>query len=264
VRRRFTAGIEGETQLRQAESRVPAARADLAACDEAIGLTRNALAALAGAGPERAAAIQRPTVSLLAPRSLPDHATIDLLGRRPDIAMARVSAEAAAERIKVARAAFFPNISLSGLIGLQSFGFSKLLTGGSAFGNVGPAVTLPIFHGGALAGQYRGARGQYDLAIAHYDSTVVEALHQVADAMVSRDALAVRLDQSRAALAAAARAAALARHRYAGGLSPYLDVLTADEGMLEARRNVADLEARAFLIDVSIIRALGGGFTATA
>lgn len=264
VRRRFTAGIEGETQLRQAESRVPAARADLAACDEAIGLTRNALAALAGAGPERAAAIQRPTVSLLAPRSLPDHATIDLLGRRPDIAMARVSAEAAAERIKVARAAFFPNISLSGLIGLQSFGFSKLLTGGSAFGNVGPAVTLPIFHGGALAGQYRGARGQYDLAIAHYDSTVVEALHQVADAMVSRDALAVRLDQSRAALAAAARAAALARHRYAGGLSPYLDVLTADEGMLEARRNVADLEARAFLIDVSIIRALGGGFTASA
>jgi len=264
VRRRFAAGIEGETQLRQAETRVPAARADLAACDEAIGLTRDALAALTGAGPDRAAAIQRPAVSLLAPRALPDHATIDLLGRRPDIAMARAGAEAAAERIKVARAAFYPNISISGLIGLQSLGFSKLLTGGSTFGNVGPAVTLPIFHGGALAGQYRGARGQYDLAIAHYDETLVEALHQVADAMVSRNALAVRLDQSRAALAAAKRAAALARHRHAGGLSPYLDVLTADESLLQARRNVADLEARAFVIDVSIIRALGGGFTASA
>jgi NodT family efflux transporter outer membrane factor (OMF) lipoprotein len=264
VRRRFAAGIEGETQLRQAESRVPAARADLAACDEAIGLTRDALAALTGAGPDRAAAIRRPSVSLLAPRELPDHATIDLLGRRPDIAMARAGAEAAAERIKVARAAFYPNISLSGLIGLQSLGFSKLLTGGSTFGNVGPAVTLPIFHGGALAGQYRGARGQYDLAIAHYDETLVEALRQVADAVVSRDALAVRLDQSRAALTAATRAAELARHRYAGGLSPYLDVLTADESLLQARRNVADLEARAFVIDVSIIRALGGGFTASA
>lgn len=264
VRRRFAAGIEGETQLRQAESRVPAARADLAACDEAIALTRNALAALTGAEPDRAAAIGRPSVSLLAPRAFPDHATIDLIGRRPDIAMARAGAEAAAERIKVARAAFYPNISLSGLIGLQSLGFSKLLTGGSAFGNVGPAVTLPIFHGGALAGQYRGARGQYDLAIAHYDETLVEALRQVADAIISRDALAVRIDQSRAALAAATRAAALARHRYAGGLSPYLDVLTADESLLQARRNVADLEARAFVIDVSIIRALGGGFSASA
>jgi len=178
--------------------------------------------------------------------------------------MARAGAEAAAERIKVARAAFYPNINLSGLIGLQSLGFSKLLTGSSTFGNVGPAVTLPIFQGGALAGQYRGARGQYDLAIAQYDQSVVDALRQVADAMVSRDALAVRLDQSRAALTLAARAAALARHRYAGGLSPYLDVLTAEEGLLQARRNVSDLEARAFAIDVSIVRALGGGFAASA
>ena len=264
VRRRFAAGIEGEAQLRQAESRVPSARADLAACDEAIALTRDAVVALIGEEPGRAGTITRPSITLLEPRGLPAGATIALVGRRPDIAMARAGAEAAAERIKVARAAFYPNINLSGLIGLQSLGFSKLLTGSSTFGNVGPAVTLPIFQGGALAGQYRGARGQYDLAIAQYDQSVVDALRQVADAMVSRDALAVRLDQSRAALTLAARAAALARHRYAGGLSPYLDVLTAEEGLLQARRNVSDLEARAFAIDVSIVRALGGGFAASA
>jgi len=264
VRRRFAAGVEGEMQLRQAESRVPAARADLAACDEAIALTRNALAALTGAGFDRAATIRPPSISLLEPRGIPEHATIGLVGRRPDIAMARASAEAAADRIKVARAGFYPNISLSGLIGLQSFGFSKLFTGGSGFGNVGAAVTLPIFHGGALAGQYRGARGRYELAIAEYDQAVIDALRELADAMVSRDALAERLGQSRSAFTAASRAAELARRRYAGGLSPYLDVLTAEESLLQARRNVADLEARAFVIDVSIIRALGGGFTASA
>ena len=161
----------------------------------------------------------------------------------------------------MARAAFYPNISLSGLIGLQSLGFDNLLKGSSAFGNVGPAVTLPIFHGGAISSQYRGARGKYDEAVARYDAGVVAALKQVADAVTSRNALAVRLSESRQALADAEEANAIARKRYEGGLSTYLDVLNAEEGVLAARRTVAELQTRAFTLDVAMVRALGGGFT---
>jgi NodT family efflux transporter outer membrane factor (OMF) lipoprotein len=259
---RVAAGLDTRAELKQAQSRVPAARAELAATDEAIALTRNALAALAGAGPDRGLIIARPRASVLAVRGIPANAAIDLIGRRPDIAAARAGVEAAASRIKVARAAFYPNISLSGLIGLQSLGFSNLLKGSSAFGNVGPAVTLPIFHGGAISGQYRGARGQFDEAIARYDAGVVQALKQVADAVISRNALTVRLSESRQALADAEEGNALARQRYEGGLSTYLDVLNAEEGVLQARRTVAELETRAFTLDVAMVRALGGGFTA--
>jgi NodT family efflux transporter outer membrane factor (OMF) lipoprotein len=242
---------------------VPTARADLAATDEAIALTRNAIAALLGAGPDRGLAIARPSVAILQIRGVPANGTIDLVGRRPDVAAARASVEAAASRIKAARADFFPNISISGLIGLQSLGFSNLLLGSSAFGNAGPAVTLPIFHGGAISGQYRGARGQYDEAVARYDAQLVQAFREVADAAVSRKMLDERLGQSRQALADAEEANALARQRYAGGLSTYLDVLNAEAGVLQARRSVAELETRAFAIDVAMVRALGGGFAAS-
>jgi len=260
---RVDAGLDTRAELKQAQSRVPAARAELAATDEAIALTRNALAALTGAGPDRGLKIERPRVSLFAARGLPDNAGLDLVGRRPDIAAARAAVEAAANRIKVARTAFYPNISISGLIGLQSLGFSNLLMGSSAFGNVGPAVTLPIFHGGAISGQYRGARGKYDEAVARYDAGVVAAFKQVADAVTSRNALTVRLNESRQALADAEEANALARKRYEGGLSTYLDVLNAEEGVLAARRTVAELQTRAFTLDVAMVRALGGGFTTT-
>ena len=263
VAARVETGLDTRAELKQAPSRVPTARADLAATDEAIALTRNAIAALLGAGPDRGLSIARPNVAILQIRGVPANGPIDLVGRRPDIAAARAGVEAAASRIKAARADFFPNISISGLIGLQSLGFSNLLLGSSAFGNAGPAVTLPIFHGGAISGQYRGARGQYDEAVARYDAQVVQAFREVADAAVSRKMLDERLGQSRQALADAEEANALARQRYAGGLSTYLDVLNAEAGVLQARRSVAELETRAFAIDVAMVRALGGGFAAS-
>jgi len=257
---RVTAGLDTRAELKQAQSRVPTARAELAATDEAIALTRNALAALIGAGPDRGLAIARPSASVLEVSGVPADAAINLIGRRPDIAAARARVEAAASRINLARAAFYPNISLSGLVGLQSLGFDNLLKASSAFGNVGPAVTLPIFHGGAISGQYRGARGQYDEAVARYDASLIQALKQVADVVASRTALTVRLSQSRQALADAEEANALARQRYEGSLSTYLDVLNAEETVLQARRAVAELETRAFTLDVAMVRALGGGF----
>lgn len=259
---RVYAGLDNQAALKQARSRVPAAKAELAATDEAIALTKNSIAALTGAGPDRAMSIARPAVALADVRSVPANAAIDLIGRRPDIAAARAGVDAQSSRIKAARAAFYPNISLSGLIGLQALGIGNLTNSGSLYGNVGPAVSLPIFHGGAISAQYRGTRAQYDEAVAGYDAIVLAALHDVADTLVSRRALGERLTFTRASLQDAEDAHALSRQRYERGLASYLDVLSNEENVLQARRSLADLETRAFTLDVQMVRSLGGGFIA--
>ena len=238
------------------------ARADIEETDEAIALTRNALAALVGAGPDRALTINRPEIAALKGQGLPGDASINLVGRRPDIAALRTRVEAAGQRIKEARAGFYPNVNLGALIGLQAFGLNNLFSGGSSFGSVSPAVSLPLFHGGALQGQYRGRRGQYDEAVALYDASVIRALHDTADAVTSQKMLASRLADSRSALADFEEAHRLARLRYEQGLATYSYVLTAEEGVVNARVAVAQLETRAFTLDVQLIRALGGGFIA--
>jgi NodT family efflux transporter outer membrane factor (OMF) lipoprotein len=257
---RVAVGLDTRAELKQADAAVPAARADLAATDEAIGLTRNRIAALLGKGPDRGLTIARPGTTVQA-QGLPAGVTTDLIGRRPDIAAARVRVESAAQRIKVARADFYPSVSLSALVGFQALGIDNLFKSGSTFGQAGPAVSLPIFRGGAIAGQYKGARATYDEAVATYDRAVADAFHEVADAVTSRKMLAVRLSESRQALADSEAAFGVARQRYQGGLSTYLDVLTAEERLLQSRQIVADLEARAFTLDVALVRALGGGFS---
>jgi NodT family efflux transporter outer membrane factor (OMF) lipoprotein len=264
VIQRVDAGLGTEADSKQATARIAQARGDIEATEEAIALTKNALAALVGAGPDRGLAIQRPQVACLQAQGIPAGASIDLIGRRPDIAASRARVEAAAQRIKEARAAFYPNINLSALIGLSSFGLGNLFSGGSTFGSVSPAVSLPLFHGGALQGQYRGRRGQYDEAVALYDASVIKALRETADAVTSQKSLASQLVQSRSALADFEAAYSLARQRYEHGLATYLDVLSAEEGVVSARLQVSALETRAFTLDVQLIRALGGGFAAPA
>ena len=262
VSQRTAMGLDTRAEFKQSEARIPQARADLEATDEAIALTKNALAALVGAGPDHALTIERPTVGALQAQGVPANASIELIARRPDIAAARSRVEGAGDRIKEAKAAFYPNVNLSALIGLSSFGLGNLFNSGSGIGSVSPAVSLPLFHGGALQGQYRGRRGQYDEAVALYDARVIEALRETADAVTSQKMLVSRLANSRRALADFEEANRLARQRYEHGLSTYLDVLSAEEGVLEARLDVATLETRAFTLDVQLVRALGGGFSA--
>ena len=262
VKARYDAGLETIDSVRQAEARIPQTRSDLAATDEAIMLDKHALAALVGAGPDRAVTIDRPAVSALQAQGIPADASVNLIGRRPDVAAARTRVEAAADRIKEARAAFYPNINIGALVGLQSLGLGSLFNSGSNFASVSPAVTLPLFHGGALQGQYRGRRGQYDEAVALYDTSVIKALHETADAVTSRKKLDTRLAESRRALADFEEGYALSRARYGRGLATYLDVLSAEESVVSARLTVAQLETRAFTLDVQLIRALGGGFAA--
>jgi len=262
VTQRVDAGLGTRADAKQATARIAQARGDIEATDEAIALAKNALAALVGAGPDRGLTIDRPQIAALQAQGIPADASVDLIGRRPDIAASRARAEAAAQRIKEARAAFYPNINLSGLIGLSSFGLGSLFSGGSTFGSVSPAVSLPLFHGGALQGQYRGRRGQYDEAVALYDASVIKALRETADAVTSQKSLTSQIVQSRSALADFEEAHRLARQRYEHGLGTYLDVLSAEEGVVSARLQVSALQTRAFTLDVQLIRALGGGFAA--
>lgn len=256
---RARAGIENQASQRQAESRAASARADVVALEEAIATTRNRLAALVGAGPDRGLSIARPQMAR-PPVGLPANAGIDLIGRRPDIVAARLRSEAAAKRIEVARADFYPNISLSALVGLQSLGLSNLFKSGSEYGNGGAAISLPIFDGGRLQGRYRGSRADYDVAVATYDRTLVAALRDVADIVASRAANERQLAARREALTAAAEASKLAELRYRAGLSTQIVQLTAEDSMVALSRSVADLEARELTLDIALIRALGGGY----
>ena len=256
-------GLENRAAVMRAESGRASAAAELAAIDEQIDLTRNAIAALIGEGPGRGQAITLPAAARLDAFGLPADLGIGLVGRRPDIVAARLRAEAQGERIQAARAEFFPNIRISALIGLQALGIGNLLDSGASHGSVGPAISLPIFSGGRIEGNYRGTRADYDAAVASYNQTLVNALKDVADVAAGQRALAIRLRESRAALAASDTAFRMIEARYRGGLATYLDLLSAEDALNSSRRTVAELEASAFSLDVALVRALGGGFRHT-
>ena len=260
VQKRVTNGLDTQAELKQAEAGPPAARAELAALDEEIALTRDALAALVGAGPDRGLTIQRPTATTLKAFGLPDHLALNLIGRRPDIVAAKWRAEAATHQVDEAKRAFYPDINLAARIGQGALSLDDLFKSASTFGLGGPAVSLPIFEGGKLRAGLRGAQAERDAAVASYDEAVTQALREVADAAASQKALADRLAQSRAALAADEDAHRVARLRYDGALANYQSVLLAENAVLAQRQVVTDLENRSLVLDVSLIHALGGGF----
>ncbi|CAM3175337.1 Multidrug transporter [Sphingomonas antarctica] len=256
---RVSGGLDNRGSGAQAEARAPAAEADLQAAEAAIVLTRHRLAVLVGRGPDRGETIVAPAMKPYA-IGIPVNAGIDLVGRRPDVVAARVRTEAAGERIKVAKADFYPNINLGAVVGLQSLGLSKLFDSGSAYGNGGPAFSLPIFDGGRIAGRYRGSRADFDLSVANYDRTLLTALGQAADAVATLDSVEAQLTEQRRSAASNGEAARIARLRYTGGLSNQLVALTAEDSLVVSRRAVADLEGRRLLAQVALIRALGGGY----
>jgi len=261
VSKRVANGLDTKAESEQAAAGPPASRAELSALDEQIALTRNALAALIGAGPDRGLAITRPAAATIKPFGLPQNLPANLIGRRPDVVAAKWRAEAATSRTKQAKAAFYPDINLTGFIGVQSLYLDKLFDSGSDIGQVGPALRLPIFEGGRLRAGLRGAEADRDAAVASYDAALTQALRDVADVTASEKALGKRLADARAALTANENAYRIARLRYEGQLSTYQSVLLAEQSVLAQRRVVADLESRAFALDIALVRALGGGFT---
>ncbi len=260
VQRRVAHGLENEGPLAQARAEVAIAKGQLAQITDEIARARHQIAALLGKGPDAGLAISpQETVQSLA-YGLPPALPADLIGRRPDVVAARLDTEAAAQRIKVARAGFYPDINLSAEIGNESLDPRDFFDKGSIMGAVGPAIHLPIFEGGQLEGAYRGARARYEEAVASYDKTLSHALEQVADALTDAKALSEQISDAGVALKESLRAYQVAKIRYRGGLSRYLNVLTAENTVLQQRRALADLKSEAFLQNIALIRALGGGF----
>lgn len=260
ARARVQQGIDNRSVQLQAEALEAQARNALSANDAQALVTRHALAALLGAGPDRGLAITPAPLARFQPTEVPADAGIALAGRRPDIVAARLRAEAAGSRIDAAKAAFLPDISLSGLIGLDALRIGDLFKGGSTYGNAGAAISLPIFQGGRLSGQFTQARGAYDLAVADYNATVIGALQDVANAQANRNAAAEREADAEIAAQRYGTASDLALQRYKAGLSTYIEALQAQTGALDARAAALDARFATLAYDIALKRALGGGY----
>ncbi len=259
--RRFANGLETRGSVRQADSRRESSEAEVLSLEEQILLQKNRLAALVGAGPDRGLTIARPKADFTRAFALPESLSAALVGRRPDLVAARLRAEAAAKRIHVTRAQFYPNVNLAAFIGVQSLGLDMLTESGSDFGSAGPAITLPIFNGGRLRAQLRGSEAEYAEAVSNYEKALVQALQEVADAAVSQRALEPQIERVGAAVDAAREAWRVQNDRYAGGLATYLEVLSAEDYLLSNLRIQSDLASRSMTLDVALNKALGGGYT---
>ena len=256
---RVRAGLDSRLELKQVETSIPAARARIAQIEEEIALARSQLAALLGKGPDRGIAIERPQLQLAAV-SLPSRVPADLLGRRPDISAARARVEAASRDIAAAKAAFYPDINLTALIGVQSVTLSKLLETGSSIPSVGAAIRLPIFDAGRLRGNLAARNADYDAAVEQYNQALADALREVVDQLASMRSVQTQRTDADTALAAAEEAYNLAVTRYKAGIGSLLQVLTVETQVLEQRNLRADLHARELALSINLIRALGGGY----
>lgn len=260
---RYTAGLDTQVEVKQAESSLAAGKVELTQTDTTLAQLRNQVAALAGAGPQRGQSLQ--PVALTAPAGgVPANVPLDLLGHRPDVTAAKWRAEAARHAIDSARAEFYPNVNLAAFVGFQAMGTGNLLGADARMAGFGPAVTLPIFHGGELNANLAGRRADADLAVSDYNQTVLDAVHQVADALDGLRLLDQEKAQQRQAREAIDAAYDLAVKRYKAGMGNYISVLIAQTGVLTQARLDTDLRIRAYQLDASLANALGGGYAPAA
>ncbi|HET7362630.1 MAG TPA: efflux transporter outer membrane subunit, partial [Burkholderiales bacterium] len=240
---RVKAGLDSKLELKQVETSIPAARARIAQTQEEIALARNQLAALLGKGPDRGLAIQRPALRAVAV-ALPSLVPAELLGRRPDIVASRIRAEAAASDIKSAKAAFYPDINLAALVGVQSVNLSKLLEAGSAIPSATAAVTLPILDGGRLRGALAQRDAEYDVAVEQYNQALSDALRDVVDQLTSMRSVQAQRVEADAAVASAEEAYQLALARYKAGLGSLLSLIVVEQQVLDQLQLRADVHSR--------------------
>ena len=255
---RIKAGLDNTIALNQNQSVSASARQQAQAAQQQIDALRNALAALVGAGPDRGLAIARPQLSTpdaSAPSLLPS----DLLARRADIVAARWRVEAAQHGIDASKAAFYPTINLSAMVGLAAGNLGDLFGSDALLINGGPALTLPIFEGGLLRNQLMGSNADYDLSVANYNQTLLNAIREVADALQAARALDAQIASTRIARDTAAQAHALVMQRHRAGLSNRLDVLAAQKPLLQFDQQLAALDAKRRSASIDLDQALGGG-----
>lgn len=266
AQKRLQGGIGTHFEVSQAQTPLPETHRQIDAFDEAIALDRNQLAALAGKGPGEGAQLQRPTLVLGAELKLPSALPAQLLGQRPDVVAARWQVAAQARGIDVAHANFYPNVDLTASFSYMATGGSMLgfLTGSKSSYSVGPAISLPIFDGGRLRGQLGAASAGYDLAVAHYDQTLVNALKDISDQLIRRESMAKQQGFAAESVASAQKTYDIALIAYRRGLTDYLNVLNAQTLLFHERQVEQQVQANRLMAHAQLVTALGGGLGAGA
>lgn len=257
---RVASGLESQLALKLAQTDVASDQANIERLKNAIAGEKRALVALSGAGPDAAETIAEPASHFDQPFPVPADLSIDLLARRPDITASRWQVEAAAQEIGAARAGFYPDISLTAQIGKQSLDLNKLLEPGSNFGLFGPAIHLPIFEGGLLRANLKARYAQYDIAVAEYRKSIIEAAREAVDRLASLESITQELARQTEARKASEAAYDLAVLRYKAGISDYLTVLVVQRDLLVQRNIEVGLSAKRLQAVTELIRALGGGY----
>lgn len=259
---RLQAGMDSQLQAQTARAQQAQAQAELQQAQALRELVVHRLAALSGHGADAYAQIQRPQLRLEAALPLPQALPLDLLAHRPDVLAAQARVQAADAGREAARAAFYPDISLSAFAGYQSVGLDQLFTAASASYGAGPSLHLPIFDAQRLRAGYRHATAALDDAVAQYNHTVLDAVRDVADQL----SLVASLQQQQQAQAqqheASETALQLAQKRYQAGLSSRLPVLDVQTQALQSRRALIDTSCRLVTSRVSLLLLLGGSFQA--
>lgn len=258
---RTRAGLATDIDAVQARQAITATRSEIARLDGEIAVRCNEIAALLGKGPGFGDAIRRPGLIHFGDPAPTSAIPASLLGHRPDVAAQRARIEAAAKEIGVARAAFYPEVDLTGFAGIASLGIANLFRARSGMAGGGAAITLPIFDGGRLRGTLRARNAGFDEAVASYNATIAAALQQVADGIVLLRAERRRKDEVDQAVAHWRHVAGLQKTREKQGLASGVDRLSTETALLLAERDAAEADARIAVAQVSLIRALGGAWT---
>jgi multidrug efflux system outer membrane protein len=246
-------------EVRQAEELVYSASEVIPALEQAIEQQENFISYLTGRNPEAIGRGQSLTEQMMPP-TVPAGIPSELIERRPDIRAAEQQLIAANARIGVAKAAFFPRISLTGFLGFESAQLTNLFSGSRSVWGLLPQVAQPIFTGGRLKSTVRFTQAQRDVFVVNYQRTVQSAFREVSDSLIAhRKVKEVRTERQLLVTALQDRVR-LAYLRYNGGVSNLLEALDADRSLFDAELSLAQARRDELLSVVQLYKALGGGW----
>jgi len=256
--RRFAEGAVPESDYRQAEAQYLAAAAQVPELERQIARQENFISVLLGRNPGSIARGRE--IEALAFPAVPGALPAALLERRPDIRQAEQNLVAANADIGVAKAAYFPRISLTAALGLESTDLSDLLKGTSKTGAVGIGATLPIFNAGRIRNQVAQAEAFQRATLASYEKSILVAFQDVEDALIDRAKLGETRETQARNVAALQRFRDLAALRYREGATIYLEVANAEQSLLNAQLAYVATQSRLFQSYANLYKAMGGGW----
>lgn len=252
--------LGSQFDTKQAETLLAQAEQARTQAEQQRDILVHALAALAGRGADFYPQIAAPALRLDQAPGVPDMLPADLLGRRPDLLAGQARIEAAVQGRRIAKDAFLPNVTISGLAGLTAIGLSNFFTGGAFSYSVGPAISVPIFQGGKLRAQYKGATADLDGAVADYDNAVVGAVREASDAITNVRSSDQDLAEQLRVVQGLRDTVRLDEVRVRTGLGSQLDAIDSGFRLLQAEQQLVAMQADALTRRVQLVAALGGGF----